>query len=119
MSAEARAAQFAPFAALSGHDEAIAETARLTDSRPELSSGELEALSQRLAYALSLAERPMLTVSFFVPDTYKAGGRIDTITARLRDVLQAEGVLRLEGHDSLNLSDITAINGAIFADFEL
>ena len=61
-----RAAQFAPFAALTGHDEAIAETARQTAPRRILSSDEQEILSKRLAYAIDhIGERPNLTFIFY------------------------------------------------------
>lgn len=64
-----RAAQFAPFAALTGHDEAIAETARQTAPRRILSSDEQEILSKRLAYAIDhIGERPNFTFTYFIPD---------------------------------------------------
>ena len=72
MSMENRAAQFAPFAALTGHDAAIAETARLTSEKPELSLEELDRLSRRLAYAVE--KDAIVTITFFQPDAFKNGG---------------------------------------------
>lgn len=75
-----RAAQFAPFAALTGHDKAIAETARQTTPRQILSSDEQEILSRRLTYAIGhIGERSNLTFIYFIPDTLKDGGRISQL----------------------------------------
>lgn len=80
-----RAAQFAPFAALTGHDEAITETARLTTPKRILSSDEQEILSKRLAYAIGhVGERPNLTFTYFIPDTQKEGGRYVSTSGILR-----------------------------------
>lgn len=71
MSMENRAAQFAPFAALTGHDAAIAETARLTSEKPELSAEELDKLSRRLVYAIE--KDATIRITFFQPDSLKQG----------------------------------------------
>ena len=76
MSAADRAAQFSPFAALVGYGEAIAETARLTDSRSELTEDEANLLNAGLGRLLDITdERPEVRVTYFVPDKHKAGGR--------------------------------------------
>ena len=72
-----RAAQFAPFAALTGCEAAVGETARLTAERRELDAQEAEELNRRLTeLAARLPERPEVTVEYFVPDDRKAGVRI-------------------------------------------
>ena len=87
-----RAAQFAPFAALTGHDEAIAETAQQTTPRQILSSDEQEILSRRLAYAIGhIGERSNLTFIYFIPDTLKDGGRYVTITVLIDNILSISG----------------------------
>lgn len=71
-----RAAQFSPFAALVGYDDAVAETARLTDSRDELTEDEISELNANLNRLLdSLDEQPQISVTYFVPDEKKSGGR--------------------------------------------
>lgn len=71
-----RAAQFSPFAALVGYDAAVDETARLTDSRAELSEDEIEALNEGLNRLLDmLGEQPVVRVTYFIPDERKSGGR--------------------------------------------
>jgi len=77
MPVENRAAQFAPFAALSGHGEAIAETARQTSERRELTDEERAGLSRILQHLLETGEPADIT--FFRPDTHKSGGEyVDT-----------------------------------------
>ena len=76
MSMHDRAAQFSPFAALVGYDDAVAETARLTDSRAELTEDETSELNANLNRLLdSLDEQRSVSVTYFVPDEKKSGGR--------------------------------------------
>ena len=76
MSMHDRAAQFSPFAALVGYDDAVAETARLTDSRDELTEDEIFELNANLNRLLdSLNEQLEISVTYFVPDEKKLGGR--------------------------------------------
>lgn len=71
-----RAAQFSPFAALVGYDDAVAETARLTDSRLALTEDEIFELNANLNRLLDcLEEQPEIKVTYFVPDEKKSGGR--------------------------------------------
>ena len=76
MSMHDRAVQFSPFAALVGYDDAVAETARLTDSRLELTEDEMSELNANLNRLLdSLDEQPQISVTYFVPDEKKSGGK--------------------------------------------
>ena len=76
MSMSDRAAQFSPFAALVGYDDAVAETARLTDSRAELTEDEMTELNANLNRLLdNLDEQQQISVTYFVPDEKKSGGK--------------------------------------------
>ena len=76
MSMSDRAAQFSPFAALVGYDDAVAETARLTDNRAVLTEDDIFELNANLNRLLdSLYEQPEISVTYFVPDEKKSGGR--------------------------------------------
>lgn len=87
MSAMARAAQFAPFAALTGHEAALAETRRLTEGRIELSEEEAERLDARLQQLRAvLEEEPRVTVEYFRPDDKKEGGACLTYSGHLRRI---------------------------------
>ena len=77
MSMHDRAAQFAPFAALTGYETEVGETARLTAVKRELDEQEAEELNRQLAAIIShLSEHPEVTVEYFVPDDRKAGVRM-------------------------------------------
>lgn len=84
-----RAAQFSPFAALTGYGDAIDETARLTDRRIELSEEESAELDYKQQY-LSTLDSPTVTVTYFVPDERKSGGAYVTHTGVLKRVDEVE-----------------------------
>ena len=121
MSLQDRAAQFSPFAALSGYDEMIAEEARQVDNRIELSEEEQDRLGRRLnriSEAIAAGSRPLLTVTWFIPDPLKPGGRYETITEKVRRVDPTEHVLVLEkkigvagSNMKIPIADILNISG--------
>lgn len=114
-----RAAQFSPFAALTGHDAAIKETARLTDERVELDESSKELLDMRLQIIREhLAKKPEVTVTFFEPDQKKSGGAYVTVTGRIKKIDEYEGKLVLEGGISILMADVTAIDGEMFCEGE-
>lgn len=80
-----RAAQFAPFAALSGFDETVQEAGRLTQAQIELAENEREALNDALVrLAARLPEQPEVRLTYFQPDAKKSGGTYRTILTRVR-----------------------------------
>ena len=106
-----RAAQFAPFAALTGYEAAVGETARQTAERRELDPQEAEELNCRLAALIArLPERPEVTIEYFVPDERKAGGAYVTVTGRVRHISVAERTLVMEDRAVIGLEDIAAIS---------
>lgn len=107
MSLHDRAAQFSPFAALTGHSAAIAETGRLTDSRVTLDESEMarvDAALQRLRELLP--QEPVASITYFVPDERKAGGSYQTITGTARRIDTANGVLLLTDRREIPIADI-------------
>ena len=107
MSLHDRAAQFSPFAALTGHSAAIAETGRLTDSRVTLDESEMarvDAALQRLRELLS--QEPVASITYFVPDERKAGGSYQTITGTARRIDTVNGVLLLTDQRAIPIPDI-------------
>lgn len=87
MSMMNRAAQFAPFAALTGHAAAIEETARLTDEQHELADEDSEALNQKMAYLReTINEHPTIIITYFEPDKKKAGGKYKSIEGQLQNI---------------------------------
>ena len=105
-----RAAQFSPFAALTGYDAAIVETARLTDKKRELTEEQKDILSkQLLALKTQLKTDPTVTVTFFEPDSRKAGGSYKTITGAAKRVDEFLGVLELSNGASISFDDIMSM----------
>ena len=90
-----RAAQFSPFAALTGLDEEMEETARLTDMDTELTEDQIAELDRLLRQAMK-EDRPV-TVTFFVPDEKKQGGSFKTLTAQIKKADPLEGLLFRNG----------------------
>lgn len=110
MSMMARAAQFAPFAALTGHNAAIEETARLTDSERELSEMEQRALNEKMAWLQQhIDEHPSVTITHFVRDVRKAGGAFIQTPGRLKSVDTIGQFLTLTDGTTLPLRGIMEI----------
>ena len=105
-----RAAQFAPFAALTGYEAALGETARLSVERRELDAQEAEELNRRLTeLAARLPDHPEMTVEYFVPDDRKAGGAYVTVTGRVRHISVPEKTLVLEDGAVISLEDVDSV----------
>ena len=97
MSMVDRAAQFSPFAALSGYEASIRETQRLTEEYSELSTDAIKILNEKMRHLLQTErESPTITVTYFVPDPRKQGGSYRKITERLKKVDQTHQMLLLE-----------------------
>lgn len=105
-----RAAQFSPFAALTGYEDAIAETARLTDSRIELDENEKGILNDRLSYIEQhLAEQPYITVSYFIEDLFKEGGSYLSVSGSVKKIDPVEHRLILTDGTVIPMEDIYTI----------
>ena len=105
-----RAAQFAPFAALSGHSAALAETARLTDQRMELDEDARAALDLKQQLLLErIKEWPEITVTWFQPDAKKDGGRYIVSTGRLKRIHEVDQVLVLADGLRIPIGDIVEL----------
>ena len=106
-----RAAQFAPFAALTGHAAAIEETARLTDEQHELADDDSEALNQKMAYLReTINEHPTISITYFEPDRKKAGGAYKTIEGQLQNIDDYSQSIVLKSGDVISLSSILDIH---------
>lgn len=112
-----RAAQFAPFAALTGHNAAIRETARLTDKKIDLSESECEKLNQKFTLILAnLDEHPTVSMVHFVPDPHKEGGQYTTYTGTIKSFDEYEQRITFEDGAQIKISDIIDIKGQLFDD---
>ena len=110
MPVEDRAAQFSPFAAVVGYDDAVDETARLTDARILLGEDEAARIDEALAdIRRRLPEGVRANVTYFVPDERKAGGRYENVRGKVRRIDDYEKVLILEGNLEIDIGDIIKI----------
>ncbi len=105
-----RAAQFAPFAALTGYDDAIEETARLTQERITLEEDSLEELDRALAVIRNTpAKERAAEITYYVPDERKEGGEYRTITAAVLRIDDTAREIVLEGKRRISMDRITAL----------
>ena len=114
-----RAAQFAPFAALTGYDAAIKETGRLTDERIELDVEALSALDMKYQLLMeALDEAPEVTITYFQPDERKAGGKYITATGALKKVDDFERRITMRDGTRIPTDDVLSIDGELFSSLE-
>ena len=103
-----RAAQFAPFAALTGYGAVVAEVNRQTEPRADLAEDAQAALQETLRrLAARAGEHPRLTATYFVPDARKSGGAYVTAVGALRRIDESRRVLVLEGGARIPLDDLS------------
>lgn len=115
MSMMDRAAQFSPFAALTGYDAAIQETGRLTDRRIELSEDSRAALDRKQQLLLDrIADHPQVSVTYFVPDERKSGGSYVTATGSVKKVDPHRRIMEMEDGDEIPLDDILDMESSLF-----
>lgn len=115
MSLDDRAAQFAPFAALTGHAAAIKETARHTENKTELEEADIELLNSRIAYIMeNIDSSPYISVTYFLPDRRKSGGAYLTVSGGVRKIDRYKKKLIMEDNTEIPFEDISRIDGEIF-----
>ena len=109
MSMHDRAAQFAPFSALVGYDDAVAETARLTEARPELDEQEQRIINEQLAFIVEhIKEQPEVSIKYFVPDERKSGGKTAHISGNVSNLSISHGIIIVKDN-IIPLIDIVGI----------
>lgn len=117
MSPLERAAQFSPFSALSGYGAAVKEAGRLTESRIELSEDEKARLDEKQQIILNAIDsQPEITITYFVPDEKKDGGRYISVTGIIRKIDDYERILVLTDETKIPLDDIIDIDSVLFSE---
>ena len=110
-----RAAQFSPFAALTGYDAAVKETARLTEDRVELDEYQKSALNDRLQILQErLSNTPVISITYFVPDERKSGGAYCTETGIIKKIDYYERTVIMRSGTHISIDEIIGIEGDLF-----
>lgn len=111
MSMEARAAQFAPFSALTGYEESVKETARLTDEKIEIDDGLKEMINNRLLIIEEkLKSNPLVAITYFVPDKKKKGGKYITSEVHIKKIDNIELKITTKENIYININEIINIS---------
>ena len=114
-----RAAQFAPFAALTGYDSAIKETGRLTDEKIELDEEALTVLDRKYQLLMdALDEAPEIEITYFKPDERKAGGKYVSATGTVKKVDDFERLITMQDGLKIPMDDVLSIDGELFSLLE-
>lgn len=112
MSSEDRAAQFSPFAALTGHEAAIKETARITDEFVEPDADKKQELDEKLQIIrMILADNKTARVQmiFFKPDGKKSGGSYETITGNIKKIDEYNGLIVFDDKTTVKIEKVIDI----------
>ena len=110
-----RAAQFAPFAALTGYDAAIDETGRLTDQKIDISEDMREKLDLKQNFLSDIIdEQPEISVTYFVPDKKKSGGAYVTLNGRLKQIDEYEQLIMLTDGKKIPSQEVYSIESDLF-----
>ena len=116
MSMEERAAQFSPFAALTGHDAAIQETARLTEAQITLDDETVSDINAKLRILYDHAAlTPLVMVTYFEPDSKKSGGAYVSVTGKLKSIDTYSGKLIFHDKSTVPITAIIDIDSEIFS----
>ena len=114
-----RAAQFAPFAALTGYDSAIKETGRLAGERVELDEEALTDLNMRYQLLVdALDEEPEVEITYFKPDERKSGGEYVTVTGTVKKVDDFERLITMQNGTKIPMDDILAVDWDFFSNLK-
>lgn len=110
MSLEQRSAQFAPFSALTGYEDEIAETGRLVDGRVDLDEEMKQILDRKLQEITdNIKEQPKATITYFVPDNKKDGGKYVTATGNVKKIDKYKNVIILVDGTEIPINDVVDI----------
>ena len=113
-----RAAQFSPFAALTGHGEAVKETERLTESFVELDENVKAVLDERIQIIKAvLSKHPEIRITYFVPDQRKEGGSYMEIRGVVKKISEFKRILTMEDGTEIPFDHISEIDGEIFENY--
>ncbi len=110
-----RAAQFSPFAALTGYDSTVAEAGRLTSKKCEISEDVKTILNEKMQMIRDyLDDKPFISVTYFVPDKRKDGGAYVTVSGVVKEISEYDRAIILNDKTSIPIDQICDIQGEMF-----
>lgn len=109
-----RAAQFSPFAALTGYEDLIDEAARQTSTQIELDDSTKEEIGRRIDVLLHLDEAPAAVITYFVQDAKKLGGEYETVTGIIKKYSEYSRVIIMENGTQIPIDDVVEIQSDSF-----
>ena len=119
MDAISRAAQFAPFDALTGYGEEISETARRTDRKISLDENELSVLDSKLQIiSMHKEENPLIEITYFIKDDKKEGGLYETIQGTIKKIDYNNSIIILKDNTRIPIDNILDINSELIKNIE-
>ena len=114
-----RAAQFSPFAALTGYEDAVKETGRLTEEKIRLNETEINLINDKLNLIQANSDlNPIVSITYFVPDVRKDGGSYTTVIGTVKRIDTYEKSVIMTDGDIIPIEDILQIEGEIFIGFD-
>ncbi|MCH5171755.1 MAG: hypothetical protein J1F31_02855 [Erysipelotrichales bacterium] len=119
MSIYDRAAQFSPFAALTGYESVIQETSRTTTQKILLSENQVAVINEKLLILNECLEQPLITIIYFKKDKKKTGGKYQTIQGKIKKIDETNKVLILQDGTKILLDDLYDIKADIFVSYDL
>lgn len=115
MTLEQRSAQFAPFAALTGYEGQVKETARLTNKKIEINEELKEILNKKIQLIQKkIKEQPQIEITYFIPDSKKEGGRYETVTNSVKKIDTYKGEIILIDGTTIAIDEIIDISSEIY-----
>lgn len=111
MSIESRSAQFAPFAALTGHEDAVKETERLTENKKIIDENYHNILDEKIIYLQNnINNHPLVSITYFIKDNKKDGGHYTTTIGNIKKIDSIAKTIILTDKTKIFLEDIIEIN---------
>lgn len=121
MSLNDRAAQFAPFAALTGYEESLKETSRKTTSKKELTQDDKDIISAKLNFIITNKLKEDILFTYFIKDLKKSGGKYVTVLKQVKRIDEVNKIVYFIDKELINIDDIIDIKSntidSIFIDF--
>ena len=119
MSMRDRAAQFAPFAALTGYDDAVRETARQTNQKIELLDEQVAILNEKILFLIEkIKDNLEITITYFIPDKKKEGGAYATVKGIVKKIDEYNKLIILNDGREIMMDSIFDLQGDIFSIFD-